>query len=138
MIDSRTAHNGSAIRRRRECTVCEGRFTTYEYIEETQIAVIKRDLRRENYNRQKLVEGMQIACKKRPVSINTIAAMANAIEKELRSLGKTEVASLTIGEMVMTRLYEVDQIAYIRFASVYLDVNSAEEFITQTGILQRK
>jgi transcriptional repressor NrdR len=134
VIDSRSSQNGAAIRRRRECTECSRRFTTYEYIEDFQMAIIKKDLRRENYSRQKLLEGIKIACKKRPVSMAAINALADTVEKSIRQSGEDEIASFEIGKKVMKELAQIDQIAYIRFATVYLDVNSAEEFIKQTGI----
>ncbi|MGM0443154.1 MAG: transcriptional regulator NrdR [Fibrobacterota bacterium] len=137
VVDSRISQNGSAIRRRRECTQCEKRFTTYEYIEESQTVVIKRDKRRENYNREKLITGVKVACKKRPVSIHTIDEIADRVEYRIRTEGTGEIDSLRIGKMVLQELQSVDQIAYIRFASVYLDVDTAEEFIRQIAIPEK-
>ena len=135
VVDSRSSKEGSAIRRRRECLGCGKRFTTYEYIENVTMSVIKKDRRREPFDRQKLESGIVLAVKKRPVSTAQIEEMIDAILKQVESLGKGELESIRIGEMVMDQLYTVDQIAYIRFASVYRDFKSADEFINQVSKL---
>lgn len=110
---------GKGIRRRRECRSCSRRFTTYERLARTSLMVIKRDGRREEFDQDKLFVGIKKACAKRPISIETIDRMVDEIEAELYSLGRTEVESRLIGEMVMQRLAELDDVAYVRFASVY-------------------
>ena len=117
VIDSRDVDDG--IRRRRQCLRCESRFTTYERIQTVSIFVIKKDNRRELFDRQKVLNGLRRACEKRPLSADTVDSLANEIEAELYSYGKAEVNSRTIGDIVMRRLKELDHIAYIRFASVY-------------------
>lgn len=135
VVDSRSSKEGAAIRRRRECLSCGKRFTTYEYIENFTTVVIKKDRRREPFDRSKLKEGILIAVKKRPIGVNQIENMVDTIEKKIEQLGKGELESLEIGKMVMEELYEIDQIAYIRFASVYRDFKSADEFVNQVSQL---
>ena len=127
VIDSRSVDNGTSIRRRRECPECGRRFTTYEKYEETPLLVIKKDGRRELFDSQKLTNGLLKAFEKRPFSYEQIQSIASGIERDLRALGETEVKSTLIGETVMKALEKIDQIAYVRFASVYrqfADVNS--------------
>lgn len=127
VIDSRSVDNGTSIRRRRECPECGRRFTTYEKYEETPLLVIKKDGRRELFDSQKLTNGLLKAFEKRPFSYEQIQAIASGIERDLRALGESEVKSTLIGETVMKALEKIDQIAYVRFASVYrqfADVNS--------------
>lgn len=127
VIDSRSVDNGTSIRRRRECPECGRRFTTYEKYEETPLLVIKKDGRRELFDSQKLTNGLLKAFKKRPFSYEQIQSIASGIERDLRALGESEVKSTLIGETVMKALEKIDQIAYVRFASVYrqfADVNS--------------
>lgn len=127
VIDSRSVDNGTSIRRRRECPECGRRFTTYEKYEETPLLVIKKDGRRELYDSQKLTNGLLKAFEKRPFSYEQIQSIASGIERDLRALGESEVKSTLIGETVMKALEKIDQIAYVRFASVYrqfADVNS--------------
>ena len=127
VIDSRSVDNGTSIRRRRECPECGRRFTTYEKYEETPILVIKKDGRRELFDSQKLTNGLLKAFEKRPFSYEQIQSIASGIERDLRALGESEVKSTLIGETVMKALEKIDQIAYVRFASVYrqfADVNS--------------
>ncbi len=135
VIDSRSFKDGTAIRRRRECTTCGHRFTTYEYIESFQPVVIKKDLRRDTYNRDKLIAGIIISCKKRPVSMDTICTIADAVERHIEKENLREIESITLGQIVMKELYSIDKIAYIRFASVYRDFSTADEFIEQVGEL---
>lgn len=127
VIDSRSVDNGTSIRRRRECPECGRRFTTYEKYEETPLLVIKKDGRRELFDSQKLTNGLLKAFEKRPFSYEQIQSIASGIELDLRALGESEVKSTLIGETVMKALEKIDQIAYVRFASVYrqfADVNS--------------
>lgn len=127
VIDSRSVDNGTSIRRRRECPECGRRFTTYEKYEETPLLVIKKDGRRELFDSQKLTNGLLKALEKRPFSYEQIQSIASGIERDLRALGESEVKSTLIGETVMKALEKIDQIAYVRFASVYrqfADVNS--------------
>lgn len=127
VIDSRSVDNGTSIRRRRECPECGRRFTTYEKYEETSLLVIKKDGRRELFDSQKLTNGLLKAFEKRPFSYEQIQSIASGIERDLRALGESEVKSTLIGETVMKALEKIDQIAYVRFASVYrqfADVNS--------------
>ena len=117
-----------AVRRRRECQVCGERFTTYEKVEATPLLVIKKDGRREPFNRDKVLRGMLTACEKRPVELERLQAIAAEIERELRSRFDKEVESRVIGEMVMERLRRLDQVAYVRFASVYRQFKDIETF----------
>ncbi len=119
VIDSRDA--GEGIRRRRQCLKCQGRFTTYEQLQRVSLFVIKKDQRREEFSKEKLLNGIRKACEKRPLPTGTIDKLADDIEAELFRLGKREVPSRVIGDMVMAGLMKLDYIAYIRFASVYLD-----------------
>jgi transcriptional repressor NrdR len=128
VIDSRSAQEGRAVRRRRECQDCGKRFTTYEYIEKAQLTVIKTDEAREPYVRQKLIRGLKAATTKRPVSAEQIETLVEELETELFSLGKSEVSSQVIGEMVMDRLRHLDEVSYVRFASVYRKFEDATEF----------
>jgi transcriptional repressor NrdR len=137
VIDTREVTDG--IRRRRECDQCSQRFTTYERIASMNLLVVKRDGRREEFDKEKLVKSMRISCSKRPVSSAAIEAAAQDIESKLYALAKSEVDSLTIGEMVMDHLQDIDEVAYVRFASVYRrfrDVDSMAEEIQQ--LLARK
>ncbi|HMM69055.1 MULTISPECIES: transcriptional regulator NrdR [Gudongella] len=130
VVDSRPTDEGQAIRRRRECMGCGKRFTTYEKIEELPIIVVKKDGNRQTYDRNKLMNGIIKACEKRPVSMSTIERIVDDIEKNLFNSLENEVTSVEIGEMVMNKLKDVDEVAYVRFASVYRqfkDVNSFME-----------
>jgi transcriptional repressor NrdR len=131
VIDSRSKSNGSVIRRRRECIACNRRFTTKEYIEETPILVVKSDQRREVFNREKLKQGIILACTKRPISINDIEGIVNQIENSLRDQSIEEITSKEIGSMVMNHLRRIDQVAYVRFASVYRKFQDKDEFLTE-------
>lgn len=130
VIDSRTLANGESIRRRRECVSCGFRFTSYERIEEKPLLVIKRDGRREPFERQKLERGVVRALEKRPVSQLSIENLVNEIEDEAAMKGKTgnEIPSAELGEMLLTRLYDIDKVAYVRFASVYRSFEDVDEF----------
>ncbi len=137
VVDSRSSKEGAATRRRRECTNCGRRFTTYEYVEQFELAVIKKDLRRESYDRQKLLSGIVSSCKKRPVSLDTVEAVVDRIEHAIEQDTRGEIESIQIGELVMDELSKIDQIAYIRFASVYREFKTMDEFISQVSELVR-
>jgi transcriptional repressor NrdR len=137
VIDSRSSREGAAIRRRRQCQTCDRRFTTYEYVEESQVIVIKKDRRREEFDRKKLISGIQLACKKRPVSTEEVDSIAERVQHKIEVTHKGEIESIKIGEILMDELYSVDQIAYIRFASVYRDFKSADEFVNQVSKLSK-
>ena len=137
VVDSRSTDDNTTIRRRRECTKCNKRYTTYAKIEDIPILVVKRDLTRENFNKEKIVNGLIIACQKRPVSRKQIEEIAEEIEKKISNNMLTEIESEKIGEMVMKRLKEIDEISYVRFASVYRqfkDINTFLEEITRLMI----
>ena len=131
VIDSRVVQSESAIRRRRECTACNQRFTTYEYVENTPITVVKVDARREPYSRAKIQRSLEIACTKRPISMEQLDTMVNEVEKEICSLSHREVPSKLIGEAVMRQLKELDEVAYVRFASVYRKFQDLDEFMQE-------
>ncbi len=131
VVDSRSSREGKAIRRRRECLGCSERFTTYEYIEEIPLMVVKRDGNREPYDRQKLLGGIITACKKRPVTMEAMEEAVNEIEKELDDLEVREVKSIVLGEKVMAKLKVLDHIAYVRFASVYRKFKDTNEFLNE-------
>jgi len=131
VVDSRQVQDGHAVRRRRECLECSKRFTTYEYIEAFTLTVLKSDDRREPFDPQKVIHGIKLACNKRPVSIKKIEAMVSEIEADLNELTKNEVTSKFVGELVMEKLKEVDEIAYVRFASVYRKFADTTEFLEE-------
>lgn len=131
VVDSRVSKDGVAIRRRRECEQCKGRFTTYERIEELLPMVVKKDGRREGFDRQKLLQGLKKAVEKRPVPATAIDEMIARIEQRVQEYGENEVPSTYIGEAVMKQLREVDHIAYVRFASVYRSFKDIEEFMSE-------
>ncbi len=138
VVDSREAQDGQATRRRRECLGCARRFTTYERIEEVLPQVVKKDGRREPFDRTKIVEGVAIACQKRPVSAEQVQALVSAAERELQELGEKEIRTSLIGEAVMRRLRELDEVAYVRFASVYRAFRDVGEFMTELEGLAKK
>jgi len=131
VVDSRPYQDGRAIRRRRECLKCSQRFTTYEYVEQGSLTVLKGDQRREPFDRNKVLQGIKLACNKRPVTSFEMAAMVDDIEAQLHAYGKNEIPSHDIGEMVMAKLREVDEIAYVRFASVYRKFADKAEFLEE-------
>jgi transcriptional repressor NrdR len=135
VIDSRAAATGDVIRRRRECESCARRFTTYERVEDVLPTVVKKDGRREPFDRQKLVRGLRIACNKRPVSIERIETIADAIEREAQESERREIAASELGDRVMHHLRELDEVAYVRFASVYRSFRDIDEFLTELGKL---
>ena len=128
VVDSRPSENNDAIRRRRECTRCGFRFTTYERCEELPLVVIKRDGRKEPFDRQKLMRGLVTATVKRDVALPALSSLIDDIESELRDGGVTEISSVDLGSMVLKRLVSVDKVAYVRFASVYRDFKDVDEF----------
>ncbi len=139
VVDSREGQEGQAVRRRRECLGCGRRFTTYERIEEILPQVVKKDGRREPFDRKKIVEGLHIACRKRPVSAAQIEEIVAAVERKLQELGEKEIPSSVIGETVVERLKALDPVAYVRFASVYRDFRDVGEFMTELeGLARRK
>ena len=128
VIDSRESKEGDTIRRRRQCLGCERRFTTYERCDEVPYMVIKKDGRRESFDRQKVLNGLLRACEKRPISMGTLAGLVNGVEADLLESPDRELSTAAIGEHLMDRLRALDKIAYVRFASVYRDFQDIEEF----------
>jgi len=131
VIDSRPTDEGSAIRRRRECTKCSKRFTTYEKVESLPLMVIKKDKSRQPFEREKLMNGLLRACEKRPISINDLEKMVESIETQLHNSLQREVTTGDIGEMVMTKLKAMDEVAYVRFASVYRQFKDINTFMDE-------
>ncbi|MDB6056253.1 MAG: nrdR [Verrucomicrobiales bacterium] len=138
VIDSRASREGSTIRRRRECLACAHRFTTYEEIEREGLMVIKRDGRREEFSREKLLSGLRKACQKRPISPKVIEELAEKIADELSDKYDREVPGMAVGERVMEGLRELDKVAYVRFASVYRRFEEATEFVREVKKLEDK
>ena len=139
VIDSRPADEGTTIRRRRECLACQKRFTTYETIEHLRLVVVKRDGSRQQFDRVKLINGMVRACEKRPVSLSQLENIADEIEQELQSALEREISTVDIGEMVMKRIKLVDEVAYVRFASVYSSFKEINTFMDElTKLLSDK
>ncbi len=135
VIDSRAAEEGAAIRRRRQCPSCGYRFTTYERVEEAPLTVVKSHGGREPFDRAKIVRGVQSACKGRPVDDDTIERLAEAVEESLRVAGVGEVTSAQVGLAVLERLRDLDEVAYLRFASVYKGFDAAEDFQREVALL---
>ncbi len=129
VIDSRVGKDGESIRRRRECEACNKRFTTYERVEDVFPFIVKKDGRREPYDRSKVISGLQKACEKRPVSVETIERVANGVETALMESGERELPSAWVGERVMEALKKLDDVAYVRFASVYRSFKDIGEFM---------
>jgi transcriptional repressor NrdR len=139
VVDSRTTKEGEAIRRRRECLKCAFRFTTYEYIEKVPMMVVKKDGRREQYNREKLLTGLLKACEKRPISREQLEKIVDEIEAAIFSKFKNEVKSTELGNLVIERLQGLDEIAYVRFASVYRQFKDINQFMSEVrGLLDRQ
>lgn len=137
VIDSRAAEEGSSIRRRRECLQCVRRFTTYEVVEETPLMVVKKDGRREMFDKPKLLSGLLKACEKRAIPVNVIETLADKVEKEIRNSMEREVSSRYIGETVMRYLKDIDQVAYVRFASVYRQFADINNFMQELETLMK-
>ncbi len=131
VIDSRLSKDGDVIRRRRECLKCESRFTSYERIEEVLPVVIKKDGRRESFDRKKIFHGVEKACEKRPIGVNTIETFVKRIEKKFQESGEKEIPSSLIGEDIMNGLKALDEVAYVRFASVYRQFKDIKEFMEE-------
>jgi transcriptional repressor NrdR len=138
VIDSRSSKDGGIIRRRRECLKCTRRFTTYERVEEMLPMLVKKDGRREVYDRLKVVGGLKKACEKRPVSTAAIEQTADRIEQMLQERGEKEVPSSVVGEAVMRELHKLDQVAYVRFASVYREFKDVNEFMRELQYLMKE
>jgi transcriptional repressor NrdR len=138
VVDSRSSKEGRAVRRRRECLQCEKRFTTYEYVENFPLTIVKNDQRREPYDRQKLLTGIMSACKKRPISRKKIESIVDGIELFMEKQGRTEVPSGEIGEFVMDELYKLDDVAYVRFASVYRKFKDRDAFVSEIKGLESR
>ena len=138
VIDSRPTDDGGSIRRRRECLECKMRFTTYETIERMPIMVIKKDNTRQPFDRTKLLNGLKRACVKRPISMATLEEMVDSIEQVLINTSKREVSAQYIGELALDKLLELDEVAYVRFASVYRDFTNSESFVDLLSKLRGK
>jgi transcriptional repressor NrdR len=140
VIDSRESKEGDSIRRRRQCLACKRRFTSYERCDEVPYMVIKKDGRREKFDRQKVLNGLIRACEKRPISMGQLAELVDDVEMALSETADRELATTRIGELIMDRLRGLDKIAYVRFASVYRDFQDIEEFVSElkTLMLLRK
>jgi transcriptional repressor NrdR len=140
VIDSRESKDGDSVRRRRQCLSCERRFTTYERTDEIPYMVVKKDGRREKFDRQKVLGGLLKACEKRPVAMGKLAAIVDGIEAELADNPERELSTTAIGELLMDRLHSLDKIAYVRFASVYRDFQDVEAFLNELKnlVLQKR
>ena len=137
VVDSRSVKDDTEIRRRRQCDACSHRFTTYEQIERILPVVIKKDGRREPWARDKIMNGLSKACEKRPISVQDIERLADSIADDARAQGEPEISSELIGERIMKRLHEMDEVAYVRFASVYRQFKDIDEFMTELADLIR-
>ena len=131
VVDSRNGKDGTSIRRRRECLNCARRFTTYERIEELNLVIVKKDGRREPFDRAKIIDGLEKACEKRPISVEVIEQLVTDLERELQERGDREVNSKEIGERLIGKLYEIDEVAYVRFASVYRSFKDVNQFMDE-------
>ena len=138
VVDSRMAKEGEMIRRRRECLGCKRRYTTYERVEEILPVVVKKDGRRESFDRTKIIAGLKKACEKRPISTATIEAVTDRIEKRIQEMGETEIESRIVGEELMKELHQLDQVAYVRFASVYREFKDIDQFMDELRTLAQQ
>ena len=138
VIDSRSSNEGKSVRRRRECLKCDKRFTTYEYVEEVPLMVIKKDGRREAFDRNKIISGIMKACEKRPVSVEKVEGIVDRVEKELQKSFDKEVKAQVVGELVMDLMHKVDEVAYVRFASVYRQFKDINQFMKELKDLLSK
>ena len=138
VVDSRMAKEGEVIRRRRECLGCKRRYTTYERVEEILPVVVKKDGRRESFDRAKILSGMKKACEKRPISTATIETVTDRIEKRIQEMGESEIESRIVGEEVMKELHQLDQVAYVRFASVYREFKDIDQFMDELKSLAQQ
>jgi transcriptional repressor NrdR len=131
VIDSRTNKEGDIIRRRRECLSCQERFTTYERLEKSLPFIVKKDGRREEFNREKILDGVKKACQKRPISIEKIEALVDRVEQYFVDQGEKEISAVAVGEKVVKEIYHLDDVAYVRFASVYRSFKDVNEFMVE-------
>jgi transcriptional repressor NrdR len=138
VVDSRMAKEGEVIRRRRECLGCKRRYTTYERVEEILPMVVKKDGRRESFDRTKILSGLKKACEKRPISTATIEGVTDRIEKRIQEMGETEIKSRIVGEELMKELHQLDQVAYVRFASVYREFKDIDQFMDELKTLAQQ
>ncbi|ALV20658.1 MULTISPECIES: transcriptional regulator NrdR [Carnobacterium] len=138
VVDSRPADDGRAIRRRRECEACSFRFTTFERVEQAPLLVIKKNGTREEFNREKILRGIIRSCEKRPVAVEQVEKIVDDVENKIRSLGENEISSAIIGEYIMEKLAEVDDVAYIRFASVYRQFKDMSVFLKELQEFEKK
>ena len=138
VVDSRMAKEGEVIRRRRECLGCKRRYTTYERVEEILPMVVKKDGRRESFDRTKILAGLKKACEKRPISTATIEDVTDRIEKRIQEMGETEIESRIVGEELMRELHQLDQVAYVRFASVYREFKDIDQFMDELKTLAQQ
>ena len=138
VVDSRMAKEGEVIRRRRECLGCKRRYTTYERVDEVLPVVVKKDGRRESFDRSKSLAGLKKACEKRPISTATIEAVTDRIEKRIQEMGETEIESRIVGEELMKELHQLDQVAYVRFASVYREFKDIDQFMDELRTLAQQ
>jgi transcriptional repressor NrdR len=138
VVDSRMAKEGELIRRRRECLGCKRRYTTYERVEEILPMVVKKDGRRESFDRTKILAGLKKACEKRPISTATIEDVTDRIEKRIQEMGETEIESRIVGEELMRELHQLDQVAYVRFASVYREFKDIDQFMDELKTLAQQ
>ena len=138
VVDSRMAKEGELIRRRRECLSCKRRYTTYERVEEILPVVVKKDGRRETFDRAKILSGLKKACEKRPISTATIETVTDRIEKRIQEMGETEIESRIVGEELMKELHQLDQVAYVRFASVYREFKDIDQFMDELRTLAQQ
>jgi transcriptional repressor NrdR len=138
VVDSRMAKEGEVIRRRRECLGCKRRYTTYERVEEILPMVVKKDGRRESFDRTKILAGLKKACEKRPISTATIEDVTDRIEKRIQEMGETEIQSRIVGEELMRELHQLDQVAYVRFASVYREFKDIDQFMDELKTLAQQ
>ncbi|WP_413536598.1 transcriptional regulator NrdR [Carnobacterium divergens] len=138
VVDSRPADEGRAIRRRRECEACSFRFTTFERTEQAPLLVVKKNGTREEFNREKILRGLIRSCEKRPVAMEQVEKIVDEVENKVRGLGENEVSTTLIGEYIMERLAQVDEVAYIRFASVYREFKDMSVFLKELQEMQEK
>jgi transcriptional repressor NrdR len=138
VVDSRMAKEGEVIRRRRECLGCKRRYTTYERVDEILPVVVKKDGRRESFDRTKILAGLKKACEKRPISTATIETVTDRIEKRIQEMGETEIESRVVGEELMKELHQLDQVAYVRFASVYREFKDIDQFMDELRTLAQQ
>lgn len=138
VVDSRMAKEGEVIRRRRECLGCKRRYTTYERVDEILPMVVKKDGRRESFDRSKILAGLKKACEKRPISTATIETVTDRIEKRIQEMGETEIESRIVGEELMKELDQLDQVAYVRFASVYREFKDIDQFMDELRTLAQQ